>query len=160
MAIWLHKSRVDNPLLCAEDGPVYQLRRWYEQFYRDMADIEPDMVARYEFEIDTTRAGGGLGGGGRAEPGRQASRCAPDERRAIPQPVECARCGATVGVVKFSPQHTSVQWTAAAAGVLRGVPRAGRRRHPQRADRRVRHSAGQHRRRGGVRATGGVAALL
>jgi len=54
--IWLHKSRVDNPLLCAEDGPVYQLRRWYEQFYRDAADIEPDMVARYEFEIDTSRA--------------------------------------------------------------------------------------------------------
>ena len=39
-----------------------------------------------------------------------------DERRAIPQPVECARCGATVGVVKFSPQHTSVQWSAAALG--------------------------------------------
>ena len=56
MEIWLHKSRVDNPLLCAEDGPVYQLRRWYEQFYRDAADIEPDMVARYEFEVDTTRA--------------------------------------------------------------------------------------------------------
>jgi 3-ketosteroid 9alpha-monooxygenase subunit A len=54
--IWMHKSRVDNPLLCAEDGAVYQLRRWYEQFYRDAADIEPDMVARYEFEIDTTRA--------------------------------------------------------------------------------------------------------
>jgi 3-ketosteroid 9alpha-monooxygenase subunit A len=53
--IWMHKSRVDNPLLCAEDGPVYQLRRWYEQFYRDVADIEPDMVARYEFELDTTR---------------------------------------------------------------------------------------------------------
>ena len=32
------------------------MRRWYEQFYRDVADIEPDMVARYEFEIDTTRA--------------------------------------------------------------------------------------------------------
>jgi 3-ketosteroid 9alpha-monooxygenase subunit A len=54
--IWQHKSRVDNPLLCAEDGAVYQLRRWYEQFYRDTAEIEPDMVARYEFEIDTTRA--------------------------------------------------------------------------------------------------------
>ena len=54
--IWLHKSRIDNPLLCAEDGPVYQVRRWYEQFYRDVADIEPDMVARFEFEIDTTRA--------------------------------------------------------------------------------------------------------
>jgi len=54
--IWLHKARVDNPLLCAEDGPVYQLRRWYEQFYCDEADIAPDMVARYEFEIDTAKS--------------------------------------------------------------------------------------------------------
>jgi hypothetical protein len=37
-----------------------------------------------------------------------------DDRQASPQPVECARCRATVGVAKFSPQHTSVQWTAAA----------------------------------------------
>jgi 3-ketosteroid 9alpha-monooxygenase subunit A len=35
---------------------VYQLRRWYEQFYRDAGDIEPGMTDRYEFEIDTTRA--------------------------------------------------------------------------------------------------------
>ena len=34
--IWTHKSRIDNPLLCADDGPVYQLRRWYEQFYTDV----------------------------------------------------------------------------------------------------------------------------
>jgi 3-ketosteroid 9alpha-monooxygenase subunit A len=54
--VWLHKSRVDNPLLCAEDGPVYQLRRWYEQFYVDVEDVQPDMTARYEFEVDTTRA--------------------------------------------------------------------------------------------------------
>jgi 3-ketosteroid 9alpha-monooxygenase subunit A len=54
--VWLHKARVDNPLLCAEDGPVYQLRRWYEQFYRDVRDIEPDMTARFEFEIDTSRS--------------------------------------------------------------------------------------------------------
>jgi 3-ketosteroid 9alpha-monooxygenase subunit A len=54
--IWRHKSRIDNPLLCAEDGAVYQLRRWYEQFYTDVDDISPDMVARYEFEVDTTRA--------------------------------------------------------------------------------------------------------
>ena len=47
-------------------------------------------------------------------PGRAATRA--DERYAAPYPVECARCGATAGVVKFSPQHTSVQWTAAAAG--------------------------------------------
>ncbi|MGD0554547.1 MAG: Rieske 2Fe-2S domain-containing protein [Streptosporangiaceae bacterium] len=54
--IWKHKARVDNPLLCAEDGPVYQLRRWYSQFYVDAADVEPPMVERYEFEVDTTRA--------------------------------------------------------------------------------------------------------
>jgi hypothetical protein len=38
-----------------------------------------------------------------------------DDRRASWQPVRCARCGAAVQVAKFSPQHTSVQWTAAAA---------------------------------------------
>jgi 3-ketosteroid 9alpha-monooxygenase subunit A len=54
--VWEHKSRVDNPLLCAEDGPVYQLRRWYEQFYVDIADVTESMVARFEFEVDTTRA--------------------------------------------------------------------------------------------------------
>jgi 3-ketosteroid 9alpha-monooxygenase subunit A len=54
--IWLNKARIDNPLLCEEDGPVYQLRRWYEQFYVDVADITPEMVQRFEFEIDTTKA--------------------------------------------------------------------------------------------------------
>jgi 3-ketosteroid 9alpha-monooxygenase subunit A len=54
--IWTNKTRIDNPLLCAEDGPVYQLRRWYEQFYTDVENITPDMVARHEFEVDTTRA--------------------------------------------------------------------------------------------------------
>ncbi|MEU1953557.1 Rieske 2Fe-2S domain-containing protein [Nocardia rhamnosiphila] len=54
--IWKNKSRIDNPLLCEEDGPVYQLRRWYEQFYVDVEDIKPEMVNRFEFEIDTERA--------------------------------------------------------------------------------------------------------
>lgn len=54
--IWQHKARIENPLLCEDDGPVYQLRRWYEQFYVDIADIEPEMVQRFEFEIDTTKA--------------------------------------------------------------------------------------------------------
>jgi len=54
--IWKNKSRVDNPLLCEEDGPVYQLRRWYEQFYVDVEDVQDDMVRRFEFEVDTTRA--------------------------------------------------------------------------------------------------------
>ncbi|MGW4354781.1 Rieske 2Fe-2S domain-containing protein [Nocardia sp. NPDC004582] len=55
-AIWKRKSRINNPLLCEEDGPVYQLRRWYEQFYVDVADIADEMTDRFEFEVDTTRA--------------------------------------------------------------------------------------------------------
>jgi 3-ketosteroid 9alpha-monooxygenase subunit A len=54
--IWRNKTRIDNPLLCEEDGPVYQLRRWYEQFYVDAADVTDDMTQRFEFEVDTTRA--------------------------------------------------------------------------------------------------------
>ena len=53
--IWRNKARIDNPLLVEEDGPVYQLRRWYEQFYVDVADVTPEMVDRFEFELDTTR---------------------------------------------------------------------------------------------------------
>src|SRR6185436_20725363 len=54
--IWLNKAPVQNPLLCEEDGPVYQLRRWYEQFYVDKADVTPEMTERFEFEVDTTKA--------------------------------------------------------------------------------------------------------
>lgn len=54
--IWKNKVPVQNPLLCEEDGPVYQLRRWYEQFYVDHADIAPEMTDRFEFEVDTTKA--------------------------------------------------------------------------------------------------------
>ena len=56
VAIWLNKAPVQNPLLCEEDGPVYQLRRWYEQFYVDQADVTPEMTERFEFEVDTTKA--------------------------------------------------------------------------------------------------------
>ncbi len=54
--IWRNKTRIDNPLLCEEDGPVYQLRRWYEQFYVDAADVTEDMTQRFEFEVDTSKA--------------------------------------------------------------------------------------------------------
>lgn len=54
--IWQNKAPVENPLLCEEDGPLYQHRRWYEQFYRDVDDIDPEMTARFEFEVDTTHA--------------------------------------------------------------------------------------------------------
>jgi hypothetical protein len=38
-----------------------------------------------------------------------------DERFRAASPVACARCGAVVLVTKFSPQHTSVQWSLSAA---------------------------------------------
>jgi hypothetical protein len=34
-----------------------------------------------------------------------------DERNAALREVACDRCAAVVGVTKFSPQHTSVQWS-------------------------------------------------
>jgi len=40
----------------------------------------------------------------------------PDERRSQYVPVRCLECGATVLAAKFSVQHTSVQWDAAAVG--------------------------------------------
>ncbi|MGW1005522.1 Rieske 2Fe-2S domain-containing protein [Streptomyces sp. NPDC002520] len=54
--IWKNKTRIDNPLLTEEDGPVYQLRRWYEQFYVDAEDVKDEMTRRFEFELDTSRA--------------------------------------------------------------------------------------------------------
>jgi 3-ketosteroid 9alpha-monooxygenase subunit A len=53
--IWKYKTRIDNPLLTEEDGPVYQLRRWYDQFYVDADKVTDEMTARFEFEMDTTR---------------------------------------------------------------------------------------------------------
>lgn len=54
--IWKNKTRIDNPLLVEEDGPLYQLRRWYEQFYVDATDVTPEMTDRFEYEVDTTAA--------------------------------------------------------------------------------------------------------
>ncbi len=57
MEIWKHKTRIENPLLCEEDGgALYQYRRWYEQFYVDAADVTSDMTDRFELEVDTTHA--------------------------------------------------------------------------------------------------------
>jgi 3-ketosteroid 9alpha-monooxygenase subunit A len=44
--IWDTKIRVDNPLLCAKDGPILQLRQWYSQFYTDVADLPNDAGKR------------------------------------------------------------------------------------------------------------------
>ena len=32
------------------------MRRWYQQFYCDVADIKPNMTDRFELEVDTTKA--------------------------------------------------------------------------------------------------------
>ncbi len=46
---------------------------------------------------------------GRARPARHT-----DERHASLREVTCERCAAVVLVTKFSPEHTSVQWSTAA----------------------------------------------
>jgi len=50
--IWHNKVRIDNPLLCDGDGPVYQNRQWYEQFYMDAATVPAELKQRRFFEID------------------------------------------------------------------------------------------------------------
>jgi len=121
--IWLHKTRIDNPLLCAEDGPVYQVRRWYEQFYRDVADVEPDMVARFEFEIDTTRAVAGWearwrptwpGPGQTARMSVNGGRPGPRMSGRPPSAPSSASVRRGCAGRQVQPQHTSVQWTAEA----------------------------------------------
>jgi 3-ketosteroid 9alpha-monooxygenase subunit A len=54
--IWKTKTRIDNPLLCHADGPIYQLRRWHDQFYCDTADIDPLMTKRFEWTADLSFA--------------------------------------------------------------------------------------------------------
>ncbi|MCE4069369.1 MULTISPECIES: Rieske 2Fe-2S domain-containing protein [Pseudomonas] len=51
VAIWHSKTRVDNPLLCDGDGPVYQLRKWYEQFYTDVAELPAGLAERKSFVV-------------------------------------------------------------------------------------------------------------
>jgi len=51
--IWQRKARIDNPLVCESDGPVYRLRSWYDQFYVDRRKVRPQSVARFEKEVDT-----------------------------------------------------------------------------------------------------------
>ena len=51
MTIWHSKTRVDNPLLCDGDGPVYQLRKWYDQFYTDIADVPSGIAEPRSFVV-------------------------------------------------------------------------------------------------------------
>lgn len=46
--IWKTKARVDNPVLAEGDGPIYQLREWYSQFFMDEKDIPEKLKTRQE----------------------------------------------------------------------------------------------------------------
>lgn len=48
VVIWKHKIRIDKPVLAETDGPVYQLREWYEQFFMDEDRVPPSMAERRE----------------------------------------------------------------------------------------------------------------
>ncbi|TJY58250.1 3-ketosteroid-9-alpha-hydroxylase [Sinimarinibacterium sp. CAU 1509] len=52
VAVWHNKVRVDNPLLCAGDGPILQLRNWYSQFYTDADAVPADLAQRRVVEIN------------------------------------------------------------------------------------------------------------
>ena len=52
VAIWDNKVRIDNPLLCEGDGPIYQLRDWYRQFYTDAAAVPEEMRKRQVVELN------------------------------------------------------------------------------------------------------------
>src|SRR5205823_14340121 len=52
VAIWDNKVRIDNPLLCEGDGPIYQLREWYRQFYLDAGAVAEEMRKRNVIEIN------------------------------------------------------------------------------------------------------------
>ena len=147
------RRRIDNPLLCEEDGPVYQLRRWYEQFYVDVGRRHRRTWSRGSSSRSTPpgrsrpgrprsprtwppaaagRRPTGDAGRGRRRRGRLRRGGGPavraDERLRRPATVACDRCGAAVQVAKFSPQHTSVQWTRTRCAACARVRHAGRRR--------------------------------
>ncbi len=52
VVIWDSKIRIDNPLLCEGDGPIYQMRDWYQQFYVDVEQVRPSSVTRRVVELN------------------------------------------------------------------------------------------------------------
>lgn len=48
VVIWQHKIRVDKPVLAEGDGPVYQLRDWYAQFFMDEDSVPVSTAGRSE----------------------------------------------------------------------------------------------------------------
>ena len=54
--IWKNKARIDNPMLSETDGPIYHLRKWYDQFYVDVADVPSQATAFFRKEVDLDHA--------------------------------------------------------------------------------------------------------
>ena len=133
--IWKNKVPVQNPLLCEEDGPVYQLRRWYEQYYVDKADITPDMVDRFEFEVDTTKANEYW----QEEVAENLRlKAEQDARRAERRDVRHVGHLTSDGLLRPDQRRhaggpASLHQRAADLGRVPGLPRAGRREEEQRA---------------------------
>lgn len=50
--VWHSKCRVDNPVLCAGDGPIHKVRSWYKQFYMDIAEVPDALRERKEYVVD------------------------------------------------------------------------------------------------------------
>ena len=49
--IWNNKIRVDNPLMCAGDGPLHMLRKWYSQFNTDIDQVTAAQTDYKEKEL-------------------------------------------------------------------------------------------------------------
>ncbi|WP_062263819.1 Rieske 2Fe-2S domain-containing protein [Endozoicomonas arenosclerae] len=58
LAIWKDKVTIDNPVLCDGDGPVHQLRRWYNQFLVAVNEVPEALKERKVYENhDVIKAG-------------------------------------------------------------------------------------------------------
>ena len=154
--IWQHKTRIDNPLLCAEDGagvPVAPLvravlrgrrrrrrRTWWPGTSSRWTPPARCRAGRPRSRRTWPQAGQAIDGAGPRQPGRRRSPRRADPRRPrvrgrrparVPVRSGAHRCGAAVRVAKFSPQHTIVQWTAesvrACAEFARPAAAGGRR---------------------------------
>lgn len=55
LRIWNNKKKIDNPLLCDGDGPLYQLRDWYNQFYVDRDQL-PAHIAKKRVMVTRQRS--------------------------------------------------------------------------------------------------------
>ncbi|HQR03057.1 MAG: Rieske 2Fe-2S domain-containing protein [Proteobacteria bacterium] len=50
--IWDNKRRIDNPVLCEMDGPIYQARKWYDQFFVPVSEVSEESTRVQTYEMD------------------------------------------------------------------------------------------------------------